>query len=350
MINIIGLGSGTLDHIPVGIYNLLLNNTSPLFLRTKQHPIVAQLTEAGIAWKSFDDIYTKHNNFDFIYEEITGKLIAAAKEHTNIIYAVPGHPLVAEQTVQILLKKIPTEVKIIGGISFLDNVFTALQLDPIAGFQLIDACSLAEQKLNILNHTVIAQVYDSFSASNVKLTLLEKYPPHHLVTVLSRAGLPDEHKQVVPLSELDHNWELNNLAVVYVPPSTVVEKEFWNLCNIFSVLRGENGCPWDKAQTHLSLLAKFQEELDEYKAAVHNNDVDNMIEELGDILLHVVLSAQIGTDKELFSITDVIATLAKKMVHRHPHVFSDAVATSKEEALQLFNEMKKQEKKNKENL
>ena len=120
---------------------------------------------------------------------------------------------------------------------------------------------------------------------------------------------------------------------------------FDDLVETFAILRGPNGCPWDKKQTHESLIKNMREESEEFIAAIEKKDVENMKEELGDVLLQVLLHAQIAKEEGLFTIDDVMQGLYDKLHRRHPHVFGDhAKAASPEVALAVWKEMKKKEK------
>lgn len=347
-ISIIGLGAGDLDQLPLGVYKRLKQEKN-LFLRTKEHPVVAELEQEGLQFLSFDSIYEKHDQFADVYEEITETLLAEAKKG-QVTYAVPGHPLIAERTVQLLLERGPernTEIEIGGGQSFLDAMFQALAIDPIEGFQLLDGTELSKESLLLNSHTIIGQVYDSFVASEVKLSLMEKLPDEYEVYIVTAAGSKDEVIRKVPLYELDREMELSNLTSVYVPPvdeEQILYKDFSKLRGIISILRGPNGCPWDKKQTHQSLKKYLIEEAYELIEAIDNDDIDHMIEELGDVLLQVMLHAQIGEDEGYFTIDDVIEGVSAKMVRRHPHVFGDKTAENEEEVMKNWQEIKEQEK------
>lgn len=347
-----GLGAGTLEQMSFGVFRLL-KNAKALFLRTKEHPVVAELEKEGIMYHSFDQLYENNDHFSQIYEEIVAELMSAAKKHNEIVYAVPGHPLVAERTVQLLLEKSKNgecDIEIKGGQSFLDDCFTSLQIDPIEGFQLVDGTSLRSDRLEITQHIIICQVYDSFIASNVKLTLMEVLPDDYEIVVLMGAGASDEKKIKIKLYELDRHIEVNNLAVVYVPP---VEREsllygrFSTLRHVIATLRGPNGCPWDKKQTHESLKKYLVEETYEVLEAIDEQDEDHLVEELGDVLLQVMLHSQIGEDNGYFSIDDVIASITKKMIYRHPHVFGTETVADAEEVVKKWEQLKQQEKKGK---
>jgi len=177
----------------------------------------------------------------------------------DVMYAVPGQPLVGEQTVQLLIAAAnegKIELVIEGGQSFLDPIFGALKIDPIEGFQLLDGTSFSMHDINMRQHILIAQVYDTFSASEVKLTLMEKYDDEYPVTVVTAAGSSQEQIVTVPLYELDQSVEVNNLTTVYVPPVKSQEeslRDWTTFRQIIATLRGPNGCPWDQKQTHESL-------------------------------------------------------------------------------------------------
>ncbi|MBT2644284.1 nucleoside triphosphate pyrophosphohydrolase [Bacillus sp. ISL-41] len=345
---IIGLGAGDLDQLPLGVYKKLKHEKN-LFLRTKEHPVVAELEKEGVQFQSFDGIYEKHDQFEDVYEEITEFLLAESAM-APVTYAVPGHPLIAERTVQLLLERGPkrdTEIEIGGGQSFLDAMFQSLAIDPIEGFQLLDGTALSKEDMLLKSHTIIGQVYDAFVASDVKLTLMEKLPDDYEVFIVTAAGSSDEVIKKLPLYELDREMELSNLTSVYVPPvedEQILYKDFLKLRGIISELRGPNGCPWDKKQTHQSLKKYLIEESYELLEAIDHDDIDHMIEELGDVLLQVMLHAQIGEDEGYFTIDDVIEGISSKMVRRHPHVFGDIKAENEEDVLRNWQEIKEQEK------
>ncbi|MBP5404169.1 MAG: MazG family protein [Elusimicrobiaceae bacterium] len=124
-----------------------------------------------------------------------------------------------------------------------------------------------------------------------------------------------------------------------------MKNNFDDLVETFAILRGPNGCPWDKKQTHESLIKNLREESEELVAAIEKKDAENMKEELGDVLLQVLLHAQIAKEEGLFTIDDVIQGLYDKLHYRHPHVFGDVKAKSPEEAFAVWEEMKKKSKK-----
>lgn len=119
---------------------------------------------------------------------------------------------------------------------------------------------------------------------------------------------------------------------------------FDDLVRIVGELRSEHGCPWDKAQTHESLKVCLAEESQEVFDAIDHHDTENLCEELGDVLLQVLMHSQIAGEENAFTIDDVVNGICEKMVRRHPHVFVDVKVNSQEESLALWNQIKKQEK------
>ena len=119
---------------------------------------------------------------------------------------------------------------------------------------------------------------------------------------------------------------------------------FNDLVNIIAELRSDHGCPWDREQTYESLKKCLADEAQEVYDAVDNHDMENLCEELGDVLLQVMLNSQIAREEGVFTRDDVIDGLCKKMIRRHPHVFGDAKVNSTQEGLALWNEIKEQEK------
>ncbi|MBO0588088.1 nucleoside triphosphate pyrophosphohydrolase [Sporosarcina sp. E16_8] len=347
-LTIIGLGAGDLDQLALGTYRKLKEATC-IIARTDQHPAVAELRAEGIILTSFDEIYEKHDSFEHVYDEIVDRLLIMCAEQP-VTYVVPGHPLVAERTVQLLVEKEREgliQMEIAGGNSFLDPIFAALRIDPIEGFQLLDGTDMKRDDVQMRQHILIGQVYDAFVASEVKLSLMEKYAYDHPVTVVTAAGSTGEQLMTVPLFELDRVTEINNLTTVYVPPVAEREarlKDWSTFREIIAALRAPDGCPWDREQTHASLKRYLLEEAHELLEAIDNENDDAVIEELGDVLLQVFLHAQIGEDDGYFAMEDVLQSIGSKMIRRHPHVFGEKHVLDSEEVLQNWQDIKKQEK------
>ncbi|BFH65898.1 nucleoside triphosphate pyrophosphohydrolase [Paenibacillus azoreducens] len=355
-ITIVGLGSGNPDRLTMGIVKTL-QRASKVYVRTQEHPVMSVLDELNVATQSFDHVYEARDSFPEVYASIADILIekaAAGQEGTNIVYAVPGHPMVAEATVQILRERCAHEgirLSILGGESFLDEAFIRLGFDPIEGFQLLDASGLDASLLQPRLHTVIGQVYDTFTASDVKLALMELYPDDYKITVGHALGVEGQEQILqVPLYELDRVEGYGNLSLVYVPRSEdemLRQRTFARLHEIVAILRSPEGCPWDREQTHASIRKNLIEETYEVLETIDEDDPEHMQEELGDLLLQVMLHSQMEEEIGTFNVFDVIQGLNDKLIFRHPHVFGQNKAEDAEAALSNWEQMKAEEKRRK---
>jgi len=350
-LTIVGLGSGDENQLTLGIWNKI-RQAERLFLRTQDHPVVAYLLGNGIDFASFDAIYEQYPEFTEVYEEIVKQLLETAESaDTEVVYAVPGHPSVAERTTELLRQQCDErgiELTILGGESFLDQAFLRFGFDPVEGFQLLDAAGLSAQTLQPRLHTVIGQVYDSYTASDAKLALMEVYPDDYPVVIGHALGVAGQERILqVPLFELDRESGYGNLSLIYIPRSEredLTNRSFDRLHEIVAILRSPEGCPWDREQTHSSLRKNLIEEMYEVLETIDEDDPDHMREELGDLLLQVLLHAQMEEETGVFTVYDVVQTLNEKLVRRHPHVFGDQAAADAEEALLNWNAIKKTEK------
>lgn len=344
-IHVVGLGPGNLDTLPISTHRLL-HAGLPVYFRTAVHPVVAQLAKEDVQFTAFDSLYESEAAFADVYRRITETLLAAATTAKEVVYAVPGHPLMAEQTVQNLLADATgVDVRIGPGQSFVDPVCTALRIDPIDGLLLLDGTNLQASQLSPHLQTLIAQVFHRRVAAEVKLTLMEVYSDEQPVTVVRAAGVPElERTEQVALYELDRLDWIDHLTTVYVPASAqAARRDPWTAVALVKRLRQPGGCPWDRKQTHETLRPYVIEEAYEVAHAIDEGDRDQLADELGDLLLQVLLHAQIAAEDGSFALRDVFEKLSEKLVRRHPHVFGDAQARTVEEAKDIWTQQKQAE-------
>lgn len=348
MIKIVGLGPGDKDALTIGtVYEF--ENTKNIFLRTEKHPTVDYLIEKGIKFETYDNVYENTENFDEVYLNIANDLLVKHNSLGDLIYGVPGHPLVAEKSVFNLIelcKENNVEYKIIPAVSFIDAMIESIKIDPIEGLKVIDAFDIGNQILDKRVGTIITQVYNQLIASEVKLKLLDQYNDETDIYYVRAAGIKGQESiRKIPLFELDMQEDIDYLTSVYIPKDMNNKKDFNDLLDIIEILRGENGCPWDREQTHESLKKSLVEESYEVIDAIDQADDDSLIEELGDVLLQVVFHASIGKEDGYFDINDVIGAICDKMISRHPHVFKrSSELNSSEEVLVKWDDLKKKEK------
>lgn len=348
MIKIVGLGPGAKEALTIGTV-WELESCKNIFLRTEKHPTVDYLKEKNIEFDTYDNVYETMKSFDEVYLNIAKDLVEKHEELGDLVYAVPGHPLVAEKSVFNLIeecKKNNIEYKVIPAVSFIDAMMEGLMIDPIEGLKVIDAFDINNMILDKRIGTVITQVYNQLIASEVKLRLLDQYDDETEIFYVRAAGIKGEESiRKIPLYELDMQEDIDYLTSIYIPKDLNNKKDFNDLLEIVEILRGENGCPWDREQTHKSLKKALVEESYEVIDAIDRDDDNGLIEELGDVLLQVVFHASIGKEDGYFDINEVIGGICHKMISRHPHVFGDLtdVNTSKD-VLSKWDELKKEEK------
>jgi tetrapyrrole methylase family protein/MazG family protein len=276
-----------------------------------------------------------------------------------VLYAVPGHPLIGEASVQLILQQARERglsTSIVAGLSFLEPVCAALELDPFtSGMQLIDATDLAALRSDEIagkiiptSPLLIVHIYSRRQASSVKLALGECYPDEWPVKLVRSAGVAESETVIeMPLYEIDRNSLANHINTLYVPPLEKLDalRLPETLRYITMRLRRDpDGCPWDRQQTHQSLTRYVIEETYEVVEALEENDLEKLAEELGDLLLQVYLHAEIARQDGDFNIGDVFEHVSAKLIRRHPHVFGQVEVENAGQVVQNWEEIKRQER------
>ena len=171
---------------------------------------------------------------------------------------------------------------------------------------------------------LICQVYSRRIASEVKLSLMERYPADHPVTLVRAAGVAGQQRVwTVPLHELDRQEGVDHLTCAYLPPLAPLAdlRGPEGVAYVVARLLGPGGCPWDREQTHQSIRKDLLEEVYEALEALDADDSHALAEELGDVLLHALLHSEMGRQTGEFDLGDVYEHIAAKLIRRHPHVF-----------------------------
>jgi tetrapyrrole methylase family protein/MazG family protein len=189
---------------------------------------------------------------------------------------------------------------------------------------------------------LIAQIYAAEVASDVKLVLMNQYPESHPVSLVQAAGTSAARVRELPLFEIDRQKDLDHLTTLYVPPWPQGSLE--GLQETIAHLRAPEGCPWDREQTHQSLRANLQEEAYEVLQALDLEDAAALREELGDLLLQIVLQTQIATEAGEFRMANVVQGIEEKLHRRHPHVFGSATVRGVGDVLRNWEEIKAAER------
>lgn len=347
-ITIVGLGPGSAGLITAETLEVI-KSASILILRTAKHPTTSALLAQGIKFTSYDYLYEEKDTFDQVYHAITQDLFTRVSQGQDIVYAVPGSPLVAEKTVELIREQAAIQdiaVKILPGMSFLEVLYVRLGIDPINGITVVDAADIYELPQGLMTGLVVTQLYNRQVASDAKLSLMEYYPDDYEITLVRSLGLPDETVEVMPLYQLDRVRQIDHLTSLYLPPYKAKGEQFTlePLIDIMARLRAPGGCIWDIEQNHLSLRRYAVEEVYEVLEAIELQNGDKLCEELGDLLLQIVFHARVAEESGTFSMQDVVDTVTDKMIRRHPHVFGDVNVRDAAEVVVNWEDIKKHEK------
>ncbi len=353
-VTVVGLGPAGTELVGSATAALLMeaNTDGRAFLRTARHPGAAGFE--GLP--AFDDLYEAAATFDEVYEGIVESVVAAALRAApaGVVYAVPGSPLVAERTVDLLRADGRVDLRVVPALSFLDLAWAALGLDPLAeGVRLVDAGAFDASTAGGGGPFLVAQCWSRHLLSEVKLAAPDDGRELPRPVLLHHLGLEDEVVLAVDWWELDRTVEPDHLTSLYVPAFAAgagrsAGHEVARLVALMETLRAR--CPWDSVQTHASLMPHLIEESYEVLdalGALSDADVDayaHLQEELGDLLFQIVFHSCLADEAEQFDLADVARGIHDKLVHRHPHVFGDLDVDSAEEVVTNWEAIKKSEK------
>lgn len=342
-VTIVGLGPAGPEYV-TGAVEAAIARHRHRFLRTERHPSAAVVGEAT----SLDYLYESADTFDEVYAAVVERLVAEATEHGEILYAVPGSPMVLERTVRALRTDDRVSLNILPAVSFLDLAWPALGIDPVeAGARLIDGHDFATAAAGYDGAMLVAHCHANWVLSEIKLAA-EDATGDEEVVILQRLGSPDEAIVHTTWADLDRTVEADHLTSLWIPRlAAPVGSELVRFHGIVRRLREE--CPWDRKQTHQSLARYAIEETYELVEAIgalgdDGEGDEHLAEELGDVLLQVVLNAAIAEQQGRFNLSDVARTISDKMVRRHPHVFGDTAVSGADDVVANWAAIKAAEK------
>ena len=341
-----GMGTSSIEQITLKTYDAILN-AEKIFIRTKIHESAKDIIALRPDAECFDSIYNLLDCFEEVYEKIADTVIKQAYE-SDILYLVPGSPVFAEKTVELIVIKAKSEninVQILPSVSFVDAVFSSMKTDAAHNIKILNALELKINQFDKNCVILICQVYDNFIASDVKLKLMEYYNEEKIVYIIKNGGEEYANITKTRLHELDRQIQFDHMTSIYVPfDNEINTRDMHTLEDIMDRLRGRGGCNWDRQQTHESLKRYMIEECYEALDAIEKNDSMMLCEELGDVLLQIYFHAQIAKEEELFDIRDIYDTICKKMINRHPHVFEVNSSLSADKVEKEWEAIKLKEK------
>ena len=337
MITITGLGPGDLDRVPGPVLALLME-AQTVILRTIHHPAAAQLAERRSV-VACDDLYEDSETFEAVYSGIVDR-VTRAESVGSVVYAVPGSPMLGEFAVRAILEGHP-DAEVIPAESFVDAVLAEMSYDPLdRGLQILNGHDLPDPLL-LDKPTIIGHLDRPEILADVASAVGSVLPEGAVVTVLSGIGAADALVESVPADRVDaERAGFRTSLFIDAEPGGLV-----GAVRVMRVLREE--CPWDRSQTHRSLVKNLVEESYELIDAIERLEGEEdwagfaeVEDELGDVLLQVLFHEAIGRQGGYLDIDSVAEVMRQKLVRRHPHVFGDVVADTPEEVKANWDRIK----------
>lgn len=328
MISIVGLGPAGIERISASVLALLEDESATVVMRTIEHPAAAELA-AKRPVVGCDDLYESAADFDAVYRGVVDRVFSYGG---RVVYAVPGSALVGERSVPLLrsrARESNIDVRLYPGESFIDLALAAVGVDPIAdGLQVLDARQ-TPSPMPLHLPTLFTQLDTPGTAADLAVELGKVLEHDTQITILSDLGSATESVSVAGVEALA-NVATGPRTSAYLPPQLA---GWLGLVHTNRVLRAE--CPWDRTQTHHSLLKHLIEEAYETADVIAELPLEApggqpdfgvyaaVEEELGDLLLQVVFHATMASEAGAFDVEEVAEGIRRKLVSRHPHVFGD---------------------------
>ena len=312
-----------------------LENADKVLLHTGRCGLKDYLLEKGIPFETLDALYETAEDFDE-HARLAAQAVLKAAEEGITAYAVFD---VRDASVQALLQ-MGADVRVIAGPPLEEGLWAYAE-------GATDCWAASEWEtwtLHADRNALIREVGSRELAAEAKLKLMDCYPEESPIYVRSGEGEIEK----TSLVELDRLAAYDHRLSVLVPAQRELTKleryGFDELNRVIHILRSPGGCPWDRKQTHQSLRTNLVEEAYEAVDAIGREDMDALYDELGDVLLQIVLHAEIAREHGEFTIGDVTTAITHKMIYRHQHVFGSAKADTADEVLDLWQKVKKAER------
>ena len=346
-ITVVSLGPGDPQLLTLQTADAL-RSARQLVLRTEQHGVAAWLKEQEIPFTTMDALYDEYWDFDELHTAIARKLWHLA-ESGPVTYAVMD--ATTDGSVAALSAAMPQDAKLtrLAGLSLADAHLSALPEAQLhtSGLRILPAMDCENAQHDPRLPLLITEIDSPVLAGTIKLWLTDLYDDEMSVTLFPSTVKSHRKAITIPLMELDRQRSYDHTVAVYIPPAPMATRQrfcFADLVEILDILRGDNGCPWDREQTHESLRKYLIEEAYEATGAIDEGDIDHLADELGDVLLQVVFHANVGKSHGDFTISDVTSNICRKMIYRHAHIFGTDKCSTADEVSANWEKLKKAEK------
>ncbi len=335
-ITVLSLGPGAREHLTLGILNAL-ENAQKVVLRTEKCDAASYIREKGISFETLDHLHEECEDFDELCQAVTTALLAAAEE-SDVCYAVfdASH----DETVAHLAHH--ASLSILPGVPLSAPFLAAAPKEKIE-IQTASALEITGTQ----NPLLILECNDRMLMSSCKLHLLQWLDMDQPLLFFPPSDDAVRSFRKITLSELDRQPSYNHTCAVLIPAITLTDRkkfDFYDLVRVMNILRGDNGCPWDREQTHETLRKYLIEEAYETAAAIDEEDWLHVADELGDVLLQVVFQASIGSQYGTLELSDITTAICQKMISRHRHIFGSDVCDTAEDVVNNWEKIKKEER------
>lgn len=344
-LTIVTLGTGGEAFLTRGVERAL-REAPRVMLRTGRHPMADFLRQEGIAFETLDALYDECEDFDTFNRAAAVKVLSLLGE-SPVCYAVSDAAF--DETVAQIQRLKPREadVRVLPGVSHADRCLAMIE-DAPAGVRLYAAESYLQARVSPEEPLLVTEVHSRECAGGVKLRLMDLLPEETPVSFFTGDEATGEIAvHSIPLYELDRQSAYDHLTAAYVPGVPMERRARYDMDDLVHVmqrLRAPDGCPWDREQTHESLLPSLLEESYEYIQAVRDGDIDHMYDELGDVLLQVVFHAEVARQHGDFDIHDVTTAICHKMIERHTHIFGTEKADTAGQVLDNWEALKRRQR------
>lgn len=360
-ITLVGLGPGSMNLLTLQAWRVL-EDAQEVYLR-RRHPFIVEIAPHAEI-RTFEDLLPTADSPEKDDEQVVAEVLRLGRRPGGVVYAAPGHPLADDISSPQVLERAEAEglpVRIVDGMGFLEAALSALGIPRQSQVSVVEAESLSLAHVPTFptgSPAVIARLSDR-NAAGVQQALLGLYPAEHSVRLVDAAmapraaGILDAKIENLHLDQLAASLPQNREAQTSVQPAATAflyvpaldpETSFEAFLEVVAHLRAPEGCPWDREQTHQSLRGSLIEETYEAIDALDALDLAGMAEEFGDLLLLILMQAQIAADQGEFNVTDVIRGIQNKIVHRHPHVFGEEAASDAKTVLRNWERLKAEER------
>lgn len=323
-----------------------LRSAGQLILRTAQHPAVRYLEQQGLAFSTLDALYERYEDFDALHRAMARKLWKAASE-APVTYAVMDAANDGSVAALDAYRPDGAVLTCLAGVSRMDSCLAQLPGQSTAGVRVVPAIGCEAAGHHPALPLLITELDNAALAGDVKLWLGDLYGDEYRVILFPSTVEGNQQPVQIELWQLDRQKQYDHTVCVFVPAAGLEGRErycFDDLVHVMDVLRGEDGCPWDREQTHESLRKYLLEEAWEVAAAIDEGDPEHLADELGDVLLQVVFHAHVGRSHGTFSLSDVTTAICRKMIYRHAHIFGTDHCDTADEVSANWEKLKMAEK------